>query len=70
MSNTHYSYVWRKYEEHSFPLILTSFQVKKIANIPKSTRRSKDKAFEKIEKEKFWTESLSLESQVRTKPKP
>ncbi|XP_068040990.1 androglobin [Anomalospiza imberbis] len=38
-------------------------KVKKIANIPKSTRRSKDKAFEKIEKEKFWKESPSLESQ-------
>ncbi|XP_053829227.1 androglobin isoform X2 [Vidua macroura] len=38
-------------------------KVKKMANIPKSTRRSKDKAFEKTEKEKFWKESPSLESQ-------
>nr|XP_030124030.3 androglobin isoform X2 [Taeniopygia guttata] len=38
-------------------------KVKKIANIPKSTRRSKEKAFEKIEKEKIWIESPSLESQ-------
>ncbi|XP_053795639.1 androglobin isoform X1 [Vidua chalybeata] len=38
-------------------------KVKKMANIPKSTRRSKDKAFEKTEKETFWKESPSLESQ-------
>ncbi|XP_037989711.1 androglobin [Motacilla alba alba] len=38
-------------------------KVKKIAIIPKSTRRSKDKAFEKIEEETFRKESSSLESQ-------
>uniref|UniRef100_A0A8C0UYA7 Androglobin n=2 Tax=Cyanistes caeruleus TaxID=156563 RepID=A0A8C0UYA7_CYACU len=38
-------------------------KVKKIANIPKSTRRSKDKASEKTEKEKFQKVRASLESQ-------
>ncbi|KAL2306306.1 hypothetical protein Nmel_004222, partial [Mimus melanotis] len=38
-------------------------KVKKITNVPQSTRRSKDKAFEKIEKEKFQKERASLESQ-------
>ncbi|XP_062344986.1 androglobin [Cinclus cinclus] len=40
-------------------------KVKKMANIPQSTRRSKDKAFEKTEKEKFQKERASLESQPR-----
>ncbi|XP_066034990.1 androglobin [Chamaea fasciata] len=39
-------------------------KVKKIAQIYKSTRRSKDKAFEKTEKEKFHKERTSHESQV------
>ncbi|XP_077031642.1 androglobin isoform X2 [Agelaius phoeniceus] len=38
-------------------------KVKKIANIPKSTRGSKDTASEKIEKEEFWKEGAPLESQ-------
>ncbi|XP_064269715.1 androglobin isoform X2 [Passer domesticus] len=38
-------------------------KVKKTATIPKSIRRSKDTAFEKIEKEMFRKESASLESQ-------
>ncbi|XP_059699273.1 androglobin [Haemorhous mexicanus] len=39
-------------------------KVKKIANIPKSTRGSKDKEFEKIEKEENWKEGASLASQA------
>ncbi|XP_048153581.1 androglobin [Corvus hawaiiensis] len=38
-------------------------KVKKIASIPESTIRSKDKVFEKTEKEKFQNERGSLESQ-------
>ncbi|XP_041325987.1 androglobin [Pyrgilauda ruficollis] len=38
-------------------------KVKKTASIPKSTRTSKDNAFEKIENEKLRKESASLESQ-------
>ncbi|NXD87185.1 ADGB protein, partial [Halcyon senegalensis] len=49
-----------KHEEHSFPLMLNHFEGQKSASIPKPTRKSKDKASEKTEKEKFNKERESL----------
>ncbi|NWX47506.1 ADGB protein, partial [Steatornis caripensis] len=49
-----------KHEEHSFPLMLNYFEGKKSASIPKPSRKSKDKASEKTEKEKSSKERGSL----------
>ncbi|NXF93127.1 ADGB protein, partial [Eubucco bourcierii] len=49
-----------KHEKHSFPLMLKSFEGQRFANIPKSTRKSKDKAPEKTEKEKSSKERGSV----------
>ncbi|XP_075353482.1 androglobin [Mycteria americana] len=49
-----------KHEEHSFPLMLNYFEGQKSASIPKPTRKSKDKASEKTEKEKSNKERGSL----------
>ncbi|XP_059691562.1 androglobin [Gavia stellata] len=51
-----------KHEEHSFPLMLNYFEGQKSASIPKLTRKSKDKASEKTEKEKSNKERGSLVS--------
>uniref|UniRef100_A0A672TIZ1 Androglobin n=1 Tax=Strigops habroptila TaxID=2489341 RepID=A0A672TIZ1_STRHB len=66
-----------KHEEHSFPLTLNLSEVQKSGSVHKTTRKTKDKASEKTEKEKSGKERrgsiISLlsppESQVRTKPK-
>ncbi|XP_009464617.1 PREDICTED: androglobin [Nipponia nippon] len=49
-----------KHEEHSFPLMPNYFDGQKSASIPKTTRKSKDKASEKTEKEKSNKEKGSL----------
>ncbi|NXL41655.1 ADGB protein, partial [Podilymbus podiceps] len=49
-------------EEHSFPLLLNYSEGQKSASIPKPTRKSKDKASEKTEKEKSSRERGSLAS--------
>ncbi|KAM6434036.1 androglobin [Rhynochetos jubatus] len=49
-----------KHEEHSFPLMLNYFEGQKSASIPKPSRKSKDKASEKTEKEKSNKERGSL----------
>ncbi|NXN18165.1 ADGB protein, partial [Indicator maculatus] len=49
-----------KHEEHMLPLVLNSFEGQKIASIPKSNRKSKDKASEKTEREKSNKERGSL----------
>ncbi|KAF1584810.1 Androglobin, partial [Eudyptes moseleyi] len=51
-----------KHEEHSFPLVLNYSEGQKSASIPKPTRKSKDKAPEKTEKEKSNKERGSLVS--------
>ncbi|NXI56282.1 ADGB protein, partial [Chloroceryle aenea] len=66
-----------KHEEHSFPLMLNHFEGQKPASIPKLTRKSKEKASEKTEKEKSNKERESLlclasqpESQQSASTKP
>ncbi|NXH78030.1 ADGB protein, partial [Hydrobates tethys] len=49
-----------KHEEHSFPLMVNYFEGQKSASIPKPTRKAKDKASEKTEKEKSNKERGSL----------
>ncbi|XP_075604574.1 androglobin [Balearica regulorum gibbericeps] len=51
-----------KHEEHGFPLILNNGEGQKSASIPKATRKSKEKASEKTEKEKSNKERGSLVS--------
>ncbi|GAB0186900.1 androglobin [Grus japonensis] len=51
-----------KHEEHGFPLMLNNGEGQKSASIPKATRKSKDKASEKTEKEKSNKERGSLVS--------
>ncbi|NWY49386.1 ADGB protein, partial [Chionis minor] len=51
-----------KHEEHSFPLMLNYFEGQKSASIPKSTKRSKDKASEKTDRDKSNKERGSLVS--------
>ncbi|NWQ88701.1 ADGB protein, partial [Burhinus bistriatus] len=53
-----------KHEEHSFPLMLNYFEGQKSASIPKPTKKSKDKASEKTEKDKSYKERGSLVSLV------
>ncbi|KAM6086608.1 androglobin isoform 2-T2 [Theristicus caerulescens] len=49
-----------KHEEHSFPLMPNYFDGQKSASIPKTSRKPKDKASEKTEKEKSNKEKGSL----------
>ncbi|NXA27537.1 ADGB protein, partial [Ibidorhyncha struthersii] len=49
-----------KHEEHSFPLMLNYSEGQKSASIPKPTKKSKDKASEKTEKDKSNKERGSL----------
>ncbi|NXY69194.1 ADGB protein, partial [Glareola pratincola] len=51
-----------KHEEYSFPLMVNRFEGQKSASIPKSTKKTKDKAAEKTEKEKSHKERGSLAS--------
>uniref|UniRef100_A0A669P8W9 Androglobin n=1 Tax=Phasianus colchicus TaxID=9054 RepID=A0A669P8W9_PHACC len=53
-----------KHEEHSFPLKLNHFEGQRSASIPKSTKKTKDKATEKTEREKSNKEKGSLMSLV------
>ncbi|XP_064014258.1 androglobin [Pogoniulus pusillus] len=49
-----------KQEKHSFPLMLNTLEGQKIASIPKSTRKSKERAPEKTEKENSTKERGSI----------
>ncbi|XP_009944563.1 PREDICTED: androglobin, partial [Leptosomus discolor] len=51
-----------KHEEHSFPLMVNYFEGQKSGSIPKPTRKSKDKASEKTEKDKSNKERGSVVS--------
>ncbi|NXN37217.1 ADGB protein, partial [Rhinoptilus africanus] len=51
-----------KHEERSFPLMVNHFEGQKSAGIPKATKKPKDKAAEKTEKEKSHKERGSLVS--------
>ncbi|NXE75474.1 ADGB protein, partial [Cochlearius cochlearius] len=51
-----------KHEEHSFPPMLNDFEGQKSASIPKPTKKTKEKASEKTEKEKSSKERGSLVS--------
>ncbi|XP_069643051.1 androglobin [Haliaeetus albicilla] len=53
-----------KHEEHSFPPVLNYSEGQKSASIPKPSRKTKDKASEKTEKEKSSKERGSLVSLV------
>ncbi|XP_010282666.1 PREDICTED: androglobin-like, partial [Phaethon lepturus] len=59
--------IQEKHEEHSFPLMLNYFEGQKSASVPKPSRRAKDKASEKSEKEKSNKERGSLVS-VASRP--
>uniref|UniRef100_G1NIV2 Androglobin n=1 Tax=Meleagris gallopavo TaxID=9103 RepID=G1NIV2_MELGA len=61
---TEHKALGEKHEEHNFLLKLNHFEGQRSASIPKSTKKSKDKATEKTEREKSNKEKGSLMSLV------